>query len=175
MMITTPWKTYREDGTKYRIRATYGMDYAFARLHNQEPYFSLTGEIERQARNNRWMEDSGGQLHDELVKGFPQLGEIAHWHLTSPSGPMHYMATAKHWWEQWGPKGEGAFPRIKPLRAFASTIAWGALPGEDSEGALASAMTRPWGEVRDWLESRLPLLQHAFRNDMEAIGVWEGE
>ena len=173
MMITTPWKTYSEGGRRHRIRATYGMDYGFARRNNQEPHFSLTGEIEEQARNNRWMKASSGRLHDELVKHFRQFREIAHWHWTSPAGPMHYLANAQHWWEQWT-HGEGAFPRVKPLRAFAETIAWGALPGEDSEGALASAMTRPWGEVRDWLESRLPLLQHAFRNDMGAIGVWEG-
>jgi hypothetical protein len=173
MMITTPWKTYREGGTKYRIRATYGMDYAFARRNNQEPYFSLTGEIERQARNNRWMGAGAGMVHEELVKHFPQLGEIVHWHLSSLVGPMHYIANAKYWWEDWT-HGVGAFPRISPLRAFASTIAWGALPGEDSEAGLASEMTRPWYEVRDWLSARLTQLQRAFRNDMEAIGVWEG-
>lgn len=177
MMKSTPWKTYREGGRKYRLRADYGMDYAFARRHNQEPHFSLTGEIEEQARDNRWMEHSGGQIHDALVKRFPQLGEIAHWHLTSPSGPMHYMDNAKYFWEQWN--GTSKWPRRdygpSPLEAFASTIAWGALPGEDGAAALGSAMHRPWGEVRDWLEARLPLLQHAFRNDMEAIGVWEGE
>lgn len=172
MMITTPWKTYREGGTKYRIQATYGMDYAFARRYNQEPYFSLTGEIQRQARNNRWMEDSGGQLHDELIKHFPQLREIADWHLVSPAGPMHYIANAKYWLDVWDNYQEGS---EKPFDAFASTIVWGALPGETGCAALASKMTRRWGEVRDWLELRLPLLQRAFRNDMEAIGVWEGE
>jgi len=173
MMLTTPWKTYSEDGRKYRIRATYGMDYGVARRHNQEPHFSLTGEIDEQARNNRWMDVGGGQLHNELVKHFPQFREIAHWHLMSPAAPMHCMANAKYWWEAWS--GETpARQHDRPLDSFAATIVWGALPGETGSAALGTAMLRPWGEVRDWLEARLPLLQHAFRSDMQAIGVWEG-
>lgn len=79
-------KTYVENGTTYRIMAKA----ILRKIGAQAPYFSLTGEIDRKARNNRWMEDSGGCIHDEIVKHFPALAPLVAMHLSDIDGaPMH--------------------------------------------------------------------------------------
>jgi hypothetical protein len=69
------------------------------------PGFSLTGEI-YEARSNASGAtrqrmgrdiDVGGQIHDELIRAFPQLAPLAALHLSDPNGvPMH--ADANGWY-----------------------------------------------------------------------------
>ena len=60
-----------------------------AKLHkirNQTPYFSLTGEITD--KNGHF--ESGGCLHDEILKIWPDLQILADLHLSDENGtPMH--------------------------------------------------------------------------------------
>lgn len=58
-------------------------------LGNQEPYFSITGDI---TQKGKWQ--AGGCLHEEIAANIPTLAPFIKWHLCSLSGPMHYPANA---------------------------------------------------------------------------------
>jgi len=171
MMMETEWLRFTEGGQAYRIKARYGMDYDFARRHNQDPSFSVTGSID-ELRRTRWVDYSGGAIHDDIARRFPRLEPYLKWHLVAwPSGPMHYLANAQYWWEKmagvskWPPQpGEP-----DPAEAFASTVVLGALPGD----AMPPADPGAWPQVEAWLKDRLPPLMEAFRADMEDLGVIE--
>lgn len=143
--MQTPWKEYTEDGQRYRIRA----DYGFVKLGEQEPYFSVTGEIQR-AERGRWRKDSGGMQHEQIARHFPKLKPLLKWHLTFvESGPMHYVANGLYWWEEGN------------LDHFKSTVVFGAVPGDKLPSNDASQT-----EVRNWLLDRFPKLMTAFKRDM---------
>lgn len=171
MLIQTDWKRFKEGGRHYRIRAKYGMDYDFAERNKQDPHFSVTGEID-ELRGGRWKEDSGGALHDDVARHFPELEPYIKWHLVAwPSGPMHYLGNAKYWWEKMA--GISKWPaqpgEPDPAEAFASTVVLGALPDD----LMPPTHPEAWPEVEAWLKDRLPTLMEAFRADMEALGVME--
>ena len=86
--VITKTKVYREGGQKYRIIAKIRHDDQCGNSHNT---FSITGDID-EWRGNRWREYSGGCIHDEIAKHFPELAPFIKWHLTSTDGPMHYVA-----------------------------------------------------------------------------------
>lgn len=161
-MITTPWKTYKEGKRTYRIQARYGLH----KIGTQEPYFSVTGSIDRAIPGGRWYEESGGQLHKEIAKHFPQLRPLLKWHLVSiEKGPMHYLANADFWWKEYqslqGKPGE----RIA-LENFKDTIIFGGvagdrLPPEDATPA----------EIRGWLTHRLPVLMRNFHRALDENGI----
>lgn len=183
MMLETPWRFYREDGVRYRIKAEYGIDYDFARRHNQAPDFTITGTIDEQARNNRWMDHSGGQVADEIAKYLPRLAPYVKWHLVGPDGPMHYPANAKFWLEVLQGKRTVGGP-ANPLKAFEESIALGAFPGDiipdlrgpkewSPKGLQGDLLHAPWPAVHAWLERRLPKLLAAWVVDMNELGVLE--
>lgn len=53
--------------------------------------FSITGETTVRGR-----EDTGGCIHEEIAKHFPELQHLIKWHLVSSDGPMHYIANTLH-------------------------------------------------------------------------------
>lgn len=184
-VIKTPWRFYREDGVRYRIQAEYGIDYEFARRNNQSPDFSVTGTIDRQAGNNRWMDDSGGQLHEEISRYIPKLAPYLKWHLVGPDGPMHYLPNAKYWLEmvQGKTDRESTIP-TDPMKAFEHTIKLGAFPGDtvpdfrgpkewSPRGLKSDLLHAPWRAVEAWLLERLPKLVAAWVVDMSELGVLE--
>ena len=71
------------------------------KIGNQKPYFSLTGRIVEKGR-----ESVSGAIHDEILKAFPQLADIAALHLSDIDGkPMHSFENGKYWagftkWEE---------------------------------------------------------------------------
>jgi len=86
---------YNNKATKYRIKVR-------AELHqlgmNQKPYFSITGEIERRAGNNRWVFQSGGAIHDQIAEQMPELKPLLLVHLADENGvPMHAYENAGYW------------------------------------------------------------------------------
>lgn len=141
MKKETRWHFYREYGLRHRIKAEYGIDYRFAREANQHPYFSVTGEIWAQARNNRWMDSAGGMLHDQIAKHFPQLRPYLKWHLVSTDGPMHYFANAKYWFELAQGTSEWKAD-TNPVEAFKHTIILGAFPGDEPPPELQADLER---------------------------------
>ena len=171
-MKTTEWKEYTEGGRRYRIRATYGVDYDFGRRNSQQPHFSVTGEIEYQDGRRQWKWQSGGMLHDEIEKHFPQLAPYLKWHLVSLGEPMHYIANAKYWFEKaMGMVTPGTRPASPgepvPMTAFLSTVIFGGIPGEKMP------YTNDWQDVEKWLRSRLPKLMGHFTAEMQQLGVLE--
>jgi hypothetical protein len=82
------WKVYTENGRTYRIKATVRHDDECGNGHNT---FAITGEIEEK-RGNQFREDSGGCLHEEISKRFPELEPLIKWHLMSTDEPMYYVA-----------------------------------------------------------------------------------
>jgi hypothetical protein len=71
------------------------------KIGNQKPYFSLTGRVVENGR-----ESVSGAIHDEILKAFPQLADIAALHLSDIDGvPMHSFENGKYWagftkWEE---------------------------------------------------------------------------
>ena len=166
-------KTYTDHGRTYRITATYGIDYDFARQNNQSPYFSLTCMIEEKLRNGRWRDEGGGADHKAIIKHFPEFEPLVKWHLTGTEGPMHYVANARYWWDQW--KGYSKWERRPydpdPLEAFKNTVVWGAVPTDDEQFNLHEHEL--WNVFESYLVDRLPSLLASFEADMREIGVWE--
>lgn len=63
------------------------------KIGNQKPYFSLTGRVVENGR-----ESVSGAIHDEILKAFPQLADIAALHLSDMDGkPMHSFENGKYW------------------------------------------------------------------------------
>lgn len=81
-------KVYTEDGTRYRITAHVRYD---DRCGNGNNSFAITGTIDEQAKNGRWLDYSGGCIHDEIARHFPELAPLIKWHLCSSDGPMYYI------------------------------------------------------------------------------------
>lgn len=200
MMKETAWRFYHDHGWRYKIKAEYGIDYHFARRHNQQPYYSITGETRIQARNNRWMDDSGGQLHGLIERYFPHLAPSTKWHLVGPEGPTHYFENARYWFNEARGSSKNSSPSGNAVINFKSTIVLGAFPGDRLPPDLAEdfehwrppkeydvpegpkewrpGQSRPkfnarWEDVRAWLEERLPDLQAAWAVDMAELGVLE--
>lgn len=85
----SPVKVYTENGDTYRIKGRVG----WSEIGGQSPYFSVTVEVHRKTRNNRWMDEGGGAAHDLFAEHFPKLAHLVRWHLVSyDKGPMHYPA-----------------------------------------------------------------------------------
>ena len=87
-------KVFFENNQKHRIKV-------IAELHSlggQTPHFSITGEVDRQAKNNRWMPFLSGCIHEEILEQFPQLQPLVDIHLSDENGvPMHAYANAGYW------------------------------------------------------------------------------
>jgi len=56
--------------------------------------FSITATLEEARPRCPWRETSGGMLHDEVARFFPDLAPFLKWHLCSTDGPMHYVANS---------------------------------------------------------------------------------
>jgi hypothetical protein len=165
-MIVTPWKEFKEGATVYRMQVRYGLDYDFARRNNQSAYFSITASIERKS-GTRWVEDSGGMLHDQIAEHFPNLAPLLKWHLTAVDGPLHYIANAKYWWEHY--TGTSQFELRSydpdPKEAFRRTVI--------CEPHEVPPKSTPWPRVKVWLDERLEHLLSEFDDEMDEIGVLE--
>jgi len=93
LLAAKEWnKVFMQDGVKHRIKVR-----AQLKSLGQAPYFSITGKIDWQAKNNRWMEGSGGCIHDEILQHFPHLQLLVEMHLSYEDGvPMHAYANAAY-------------------------------------------------------------------------------
>jgi hypothetical protein len=156
-MRTTPWVIYYEDGHEYRIRAEYGWQV----IGQQEPYWSVTGAIERRKGTKGWEDDSGGMIHKEVTQYFPWLVPTLKWHLSSKvSGPMHYVDNARYWLEKI--HGVSKWPaRSYDPNPFKSTVVFGALPEDKDLPALEN--------LAAWCAARLPFLIKAMHQDIGPV------
>jgi len=155
MAITkTAW---REIGPHRRMRVVYGMRVQVG----QEPYFSITGEQERQTSRG-WEPDAFGQMRDEIREHFPELASLVMWHLVKEdSGPLFYLENGEDW--RW----QAVAGKPGALEHFKTTILYGADPSDEGEDHdLADAE-----EIRVWLVRRLPAVMERFRAAMRKHGI----
>lgn len=82
-------KKFTEDGHCYTLRAYGGLNYIRG---NSSPHFTLTGTQWRDG-----LDDIGGCIHEEILKHWPELSDLAAMHLSDMDGaPMH--AEANGWY-----------------------------------------------------------------------------
>ncbi len=139
-------KQFTENGTTYRITTNVRHD---DNCHNGHNSFAITGVIDKRARG-RWVEYSGGCLHDSIAKHFPELAPFIKWHLTSTDGPMHYVANTTY-------HATALMNKEANLEYARSSAVW--------PDATLEQLTD-----RTALEARLPALMADFRRDVEFLG-----
>jgi len=65
---------------------------------NPRPHFSITGSLDYQARNNRWVNIKAGCIHEDILETMPDLQPVVLVHLADDDGtPMHAYANASYW------------------------------------------------------------------------------
>jgi hypothetical protein len=83
------------------------------KIGEQVAYWSATGEVYEARKNARGVTrraqgrdiDSGGMIHDVILRLFPKLGPIVALHLSDINGvPMHAVANGRYWLEQGQPE-----------------------------------------------------------------------
>ena len=80
LLAAKEWnKVFYADGEKYRLQVRAELIHLDG---NSSPYFSIGGDIFRLARNGRKVWESGGCIHEEIVKHFPHY--FKYWR-TSPN------------------------------------------------------------------------------------------
>lgn len=92
------------------IKITLRYDDECGNGHNS---FGITGEVNK---NKNFTDNgfiSGGCMHEEIIKHFPEFKHLVKWHLTSSDGPMYYLANT--------------------LYHASSRDCWGKLKGEPKE------------------------------------------
>ena len=88
-------KVYYEEGQKHRITVQAQLVHHEG---NKKPHFSIGGEIEILAKNGRMIFDSGGCMHEEVLRHFPHLKPLVDIHLSDDDGvPMHAYSNAGYW------------------------------------------------------------------------------
>jgi len=88
-------KFYYHNGEKHRLTV-------IAKLYklgnNSRPHFSVTGSLDYQARNKRWVNTAAGCIHEDIVKVMPDLKSVVLVHLANDDGtPLHAYANASYW------------------------------------------------------------------------------
>jgi hypothetical protein len=182
--LKTVTREYSEDGKKYVITVKYGFDVEFDRKHNQAPGFSITAEI--QTKRGRWV--SGGCLHDEIVKHFPELKTLIRWHLTNfPGTPLHYVENAVYWANFMAGISQWDKPNTDPESAFKKTIVYGIGDMDSELLELVESYRGDWKsdsvkkslrdslkrELSAYLIARHPVLSAAFLSDMKRFELLE--
>ena len=83
-------KGFVEDGIKKRIYVTIRYDDECGNGHNS---FAITGSIYNSdtSKSDKYYE-TGGCIHDEIIKHFPEFEKYIKWHLCNSDSPIHYIA-----------------------------------------------------------------------------------
>lgn len=124
---------FKEHGENKRIVANIRFDDECGNGHNS---FAITGDIYAGKRF-----ESGGCIHEEIEKYFPELKKYIKWHLVSSDGPMHYVANTVYWAKE---------RNLKNAR----------------ESAIWPKATKKQLQNKVELEKRLPELMVEFEKDM---------
>lgn len=106
--------------------------------------FSITAEVVTPEGRKQ----TGGCLHEEIARVFPELAPFIKWHLVSSDGPMHYIANSTYWAKE----GNLDFAR--------SCAVW---PDATDEELLSP-------DLEQKLRDRLPALMEEFRTAVESLG-----
>lgn len=92
-------KEYTEDGVRCRI--TVHIEYKLL-SGNKYPYFAITGDI-REHYGHGWREGSGGCIHEDIAKRFPEYAHLIPFHLWGPDartqvGNAVYLGNDRDCW-----------------------------------------------------------------------------
>lgn len=79
--------SYRVNGELYRLKAVISLD---DDCHNNCCDFSITGTLDRKARNGRWVNVGGGCLHDEIANHIKSFAPYIKLHLCNYLGQPMY-------------------------------------------------------------------------------------
>lgn len=164
-------RRYQEDGRTYRIIAKYGMHYIKG---NRVPYFFITGSIDERVGLKGWSEDSGGCIHDEIAKHFPELKPLIQFHLWGQDGiPMHYVENAVYWWKGWKHFSKTHIEDYKKFtekqaaeenyKIFNDHICL--FPNE------VKSIPEDENTLREWLKARQPRIQQHFLETMQKFNI----
>ena len=83
----TTSKFYHEDGYKFKISVKICLSDP---CKNGVCDFAITADIDRQAKNGRWVDWGGGCCHDEILKHFPQFEKFIRLHNCQYNGEPLY-------------------------------------------------------------------------------------
>ena len=156
----------------------------------QSASFSATYEQYEKDKPEPRKRDNGlvscGRGVEQFTKRFSKTAKYFGWHLANiDSGPTHYIANAKFWYEKYLKGGDTGrygnnWDAARCLQAAESCAHWSMLPGEEP-GGLAVAFdkalseTAPfsgdwWGSVLEQLlRDRFPALMEAYIRDMTEL------
>jgi hypothetical protein len=151
----TPWRLYREDGHRYRIKAEYRKD--------PERGLRMRAEIQyRPTYANEWTHYQSGQLLIEIHKHFPELQPYIKW---VDLQPRLYSLRSVDWAKEiWADlRHDPGDERL--LQIFSDTVVWGIVPGEETLPDLDV----PWEVLEPWLVARLPILMKTYGEDMKRL------
>lgn len=91
---------YEENGERYKIKATVSLDDS---CHNGMCDWSVVADIHRKDRDGRYIEDSGGCCHEEIIKYCPELAGFVPLHLADHYGvPMYAVGNGMYHIEKSG-------------------------------------------------------------------------
>ena len=86
-------KEYGYKNIKIEITASIRFDDNCGNGHNT---FSITGDIRKAGTTSDYHYISGGCIHSDIEKHFPELSHLIKWHLVSSDGPLHYIANTTY-------------------------------------------------------------------------------
>ena len=138
---------YNEKDCKIVVKLRY--DDECGNGHNT---FAITGTISEASKyTGIYYTVTGGCIHQEIEKYFPEFKHLIKWHLCSSNGPMHYIANTKYWANK------------NNIEYAKSSAIWG-VTKLDTDSNLKFL------DDEVFLKHRLPLLLQAFKKDIEALG-----
>lgn len=77
------------EGSDYKVDVVLRFDDRCGNGHNT---FSITGTTYTLNKYDRWEEESGGCIHEQIETHYPEFSHLIPYHLCSTDGPMHYLA-----------------------------------------------------------------------------------
>jgi hypothetical protein len=95
LFVSQKWsasRTFKEPGYKKGSRITVELRFD-DECKNGHQTFAITAHVQ-EPREKDWA--MCGCLYEEISKYFPELAHLIKWHLTSTTGPMHYLANTTY-------------------------------------------------------------------------------
>lgn len=162
---------WSKDGHFFRGTVKYGINYLY---NNSSPFFHVTGNTDVKINKiGGWREDSGGCIHDIILKRKPSLADLVGVHGWSQNGlpelanVIHFYECYRNWFTIFGKIKECSEEEREFYRqAFREDTR---LAENENPPAIESKEELPilW----EWLEERKPYLQSQFHAIMQKYEI----
>lgn len=139
-------KTFTKGTKTFTITATVRYDDECGNGHNS---FSINGDIYRGTSRTDHNFVTGGSIHDEIAKHFPELRPLIKWHLVSSDGPMHYLANTLFHASDVDHNGNTATTKKQIRNGRTGQLVW-TLIGTSGLSNLVDADEKPAPITLDW-------------------------